>query len=164
LLKEVIMSWLEKNSETNEVAAPTAARAMVLDEAREQGLPTIKKEADAGVKPFEQVQLQPVKSPGIYEAEFGVKGADVIFHFWPSGYHVAERRGVAAPKFKQGFEATLTKVMGDVFDAKRVVVEQDIDVGALFVRAKGWGDAQFHRDLCIKACEQLHAAMGGEPG
>ena len=158
------MSWLEKNYETNEVAQPTAARALVLDEAREQGLPTIKKEADAGVKPFAQVQLQPVKSPGIYEAEFGVKDSDVIFHFWPSGYHVAERRGVAGPKFKPGFENALKKVMGEVFDAKRVTIDNDIDMGALFVRAKGWGEAQFHRDLCIKACEQLHAAMGGEPG
>lgn len=158
------MSWLEKNTETNEVAAPTAVRAQVLDEAREQGLPTITKEAEAGVKPFAQVEFQPVKSPGIYEAEFGVKGGDVIFHFWPSGYHVAERRGVAGPRFKPNFEAELKKVMGSVFDSNRVLIDHDPDVGAIFVRAKGWGEAQFHRDLCIKACEQLHAAMGGEPG
>lgn len=158
------MSWLEKNSETNEVAQPNATRTKVLDDARAEGLPTIEKESDAGVKPFNPVQLQPVKSPGIYEAEFGVKNDDVIFHFWPSGYHAAERRSAAAPQFKIGFEQALKKVMGEVFDSKRVVVDHDPDVGALFVRAKGWGDAQFHRDLCIKACEQLHAAMGGEPG
>jgi hypothetical protein len=158
------MSWLEKNTETNEVAAPNAAREQILDEARAEGLPTIKKEADAGVKPFATVQLQPVKSPGIYEAEFGVKDADVIFHFWPSGYHAAERRGAAAPRFKDGFEAAVKKVMGDTFDPNRVAMDTDPDVGALFVRAKGWGEAQFHRDLCIKACEQIHAAMGGEPG
>ena len=63
-----------------------------------------------------------------------------------------------------GFESSLLKVMGEVFDPKRVTIEHDIDVGALFVRAKGWGEAQFYRDLCIKACEQIHAAMGGEPG
>jgi len=158
------MSWLEKEIETNKVGRTDAARTKVLDEERDAGLPTITKESDSGQKPFAQMQLQPVKSPGIYEAEFGVKNEDVIFHFWPSGYHVADRRGVAAPKFKPGFEAVLTKVMGDVFDPKRVVVENDIDVGALFVRAKGWGEAQFYRDLCIQACEKLHAAMGGEPG
>lgn len=158
------MSWLEKNNETHSVSQADAARAKVLDETRDENLPIVQKETDAGVKPFEQVQLQPVKSPGIYEAEFGVRKGDVIFHFWPSGYHVAERRGVAAPKFKPMFEAVLTKVMGEVFDSNRVTVENDIDMGALFVRAKGWGEAQFHRDLCIKACEQLHAAMGGEPG
>ena len=156
------MSWLEKEVETNKVSRTDEARTKVLDAERDAGLPTMLKESDNGVKPLAQVQLQPVKSPGIYEAEFGVKNADVIFHFWPSGYHAAERRGVAAPKFKQGFEAALRKVMGEVFDPARVVVEHDIDVGALFVRAKQWGEAQFHRDLCIKACEKLHAEMGGE--
>lgn len=158
------MPWLEKNSETNSVGAADAARTKVLDETREENLPIIKKETDSGQKPFTPVQLQPVKSPGIYEGEFGVKGDDVIFHFWPSGYHAAERRGAAAPKFVAGFEVMLKKVMGDVFDAKRIKVEHDVDVGAWFVRAIGWADAQFHRDLCIKACEQLHAALGGEPG
>lgn len=158
------MSWLEKNIETNAVSQTDAARTKVLDEARAETLPTVLKEADSGQKPFKPIELQPVKSPGIYDAEFGVKGTDVIFHFWPSGYHAAERRGAASPQFKPGFEATLKKVMGDVFDARRVVIESDPDVGALFVRAHGWGEAQFHRDLCIKACEQLHAAMGGEPG
>jgi hypothetical protein len=158
------MSWLEKNVETNAVGKTDAARSKILDEAREENLPTIQKEANAGTKPFIPVQLQPVKSPGIYEAEFGVKGQDVIFHFWPSGYHAAEHRGVAPPRFAAGFEATLKKVMGEVFDEKRVTIENDLDVGALFVRATGWGEAQFHRDLCIKACEKFHAAMGGEPG
>ena len=158
------MSWLEKEVETNKVGRPDEARTKVLDAERDTGLPVMTKEADSGVKPFEQVQLQPVKSPGIYEAEFGVKNQDVIFHFWPSGYHAADRRGVAAPQFKKGFEVALKKVMGEVFDPKRVVIEHDQDVGALFVRAKQWGEAQFHRDLCIKACEKLHAEMGGEPG
>ena len=158
------MSWLEKNSETNSVAVPNADRAQVLDKSRDEGLPVISKEVDQGQKPFATVQLQPVKSPGIYEAEFGVKNEDVIFHFWPSGYHAAERRNAAAPRFKAGFEDALKKVMGNVFDSKRVMIDHDPDVGAIFVRAKGWANAQFHRDLCIKACEELHAAMGGEPG
>ena len=158
------MSWLEKNTETNAVANTDAARTKVLDETREETRPIIEKEVDSGRKPFQAVQLQPVKSPGIYEAEFGVKGADLIFHFWPAGYHDAERRGVAGPKFMPGFEPALKKVMGDVFDSNRIKVESDVDVGALFVRAIGWAEAQFHRDLCIKACEQIHAAMGGLPG
>ena len=157
------MSWLEKEIETNKISSTDADSTKVLNAERDAGLPTIVKESDSGQKPFTPVQLQPVKSPGIYEAEFGVKDSDVIFHFWPSGYHVAERRGVAAPKFLPGFEVALGKVMGDVFDPKRVVIEHDRDVGALFVRAIGWGEAQFHRNLCIQACEKLHAALGGLP-
>jgi hypothetical protein len=158
------MPWIEKNSETNEVASPNDIRSKTLDHAREEGLPVITKEVEAGTKPFDPIQFQPVKSPGIYDAEFGVKGADVIFHFWPSGYHVAQRRGVVTPRFKQGFELALRRTMGDVFDTNRVFIDEDKDMGALFVKASGWGEAQFHRDLCIKACEKLHAAMGGEPG
>ena len=158
------MPWLEKNSETNEVGKTDAARSKILDETREENLPVIKKESDAGQKPFTPVQFQPVKSPGIYEAEFGVKGSDIIFHFWPSGYHAAEHRGAAAPKFQAGFETQLKLVMAGIFDTNRIKIDSDPDVGALFVRAIGWADNQFYRDLCIKACEQVHAAMGGEPG
>ena len=43
-----------------------------------------------------------------------------------------------------------------------VDIEHDPDVGAWFVKAKGWGENQFSRELSIKACEQLHKALGGK--
>lgn len=158
------MNWLEKEVETNKVAEADAARTKVLDEERGTSLPVIVKEADAGVRPFAQVELQPVKSPGIYEGEFGVKGSDLIFHFWPSGYHAAERRGAATPKFDPHFEAKLKEAFDGIFEGRRMVYDRDLDMGAWFVKAIGWAENQFHRDLCIKACEKLHALLGGQPG
>lgn len=158
------MNWIEKEAETNKITTADAARTKVLEDEKQASLPFIVKESNEGVRPFSQIELQPVKSPGIYEGEFGVKGNDIIFHFWPSGYHAAERRGVASPKFPPEFEAKLKQAMDGEFEARRVVVEQDRDMGSYFVRAVGWAESQFHRDLCIKACEKLHSLLGGQPG
>lgn len=157
------MSWLEKNTETNQVSEADAERAQLLNEVKKGTLPTIRKEEKEGFKPFEQLAFQPVKSPGIYEAEFGVKGEDLIFHFWPYGYHVADVQGKSTPRFPKGFLPKLSKVMKDTF-MQRVEISEDLDVGAIFVKANGWGEKQFHRELAIKACEAIHKAMDGAVG
>jgi hypothetical protein len=156
------MSWIEKQVDTDKQSEVTGQRAIELDQAREESLPRLKKEADKGQAPFIPVRFQPVRSPGIYEAEFAPKDENVVFHFWPYGYRKAERAGLAAPRFKKDFEPILTKAMQDTFGEKRIQVEYVKAMGAFFVEAKGWGEHQFMRDLCIKACEAVHTRMGGE--
>jgi hypothetical protein len=158
------MDWLEKDQETNRISKADAERSQLLNEVKKGSLPTIQKEADNGAPPFKEMKFQPVKSPGIYEAEFGVKGKDLLFHFWPWGYHAADANGQATPKFSADFLPKLKKIMGETFDAKRIEVKDDADVGALFVKASSWADNEFHRELAVKACEALHKAMGGKPG
>lgn len=158
------MGWLEKNTETNQVSEADASRSKLLSEVKKGSLPTIRKEAGEGYKPFEQVAFQPVKSPGIYEAEFGVKGPDLLFHFWPYGYHLADAQGKAVPRFPKDFLPKLKKVMGETFETSRVEISEDQDVGAIFVKAKGWGEKQFHRELSVRVCEAIHKAMGGVEG
>ncbi len=158
------MQWIEKDIETRQVSKADVERSKLLEEVKRGSLPTIQKEADAGMRPFETMKFQPVKSPGIYEAEFGVKGKDLIFHFWPHDYHLIDSQSKPTPKFGPDFLAKLTRIMHETFDGRRVDIKDDKDMGALFVRATGWGESQFHRELAIKACEAMHSAMGGLQG
>lgn len=157
------MNWVERNTENTAsgVAAPKAAE---FDEAKLQVMPVITKEAGRGEVPVQQVHFQPVKSPGIYEAEFANKDGTVIFHFWPYGYHQAERDGKPTPRFKPDFEKKLRAVMVPAFGERALSFEQDKDMGSWFVSAAGWGERQFYRDLAIKACRDLHYALGGTDG
>jgi hypothetical protein len=157
------MSWLAKNA-SNMPLEMTAQKEQEYDKAKAEGLPVVEKEAEGGVKPFDSVKFQPVRSPGIFEAEFGVKGKDLIFHFWPDGYHKSDRNEHTTPAFKRDFLQHLTKVMGDVFNKERILIEEDRDMGAFFIKAHGWGESDSFRELSIKACEKFHSAMGGEPG
>ncbi len=155
------MSWTEQETQSREKKSVTAERQQELDQAREQTLPTLKKEAESGAAPFKPLEFQPVRSPGLFEAEFAVKDEDLIFHFWPYGYRMAERSGQALPAFKRGFKDTLAKAMSEVFEEKRLMLSDDRDVGALAVCAQGYGLNQFNRDLSIKVCEKLHSMLGG---
>lgn len=154
------MSWTEKDPKSsNGIHAADTARAQLLSKTKEEFFPIAVKEASGGDKGIAPVEFQPVKSPGTYEAEFAVKGDDVIFHFWPWGYHDAERRGETLPRFKRGFQNFLITAMSEAFDPKRLVVEDDKDMGAIFVKATGFGSNQFYRKLCIEACEKLHKSF-----
>lgn len=157
------MTWTERNLETRTDSTAPAEKAKVLDKEKEKSFPTMMKEANE-IRPFDPINLQPVISPGIYEAEFGVKGKDVLFHFWPYGYHTAERRSTASPRFEKNFRSKLKEAMDHSFEAHRVEIIDDADVGALCVIAKNWGDSLFARELCVKACEKLHQLMGGTEG
>ena len=155
------MSWTQKDQDGSRSDVPPELEKEY-EKAKADSLPRVQKEAGEGVRPFKQVDVQPVRSPKLYEAEFGVKGEDVIFHFWPWNYHVAEKQGHRTPDFPRGFETFLVKALGDAFEAKRIEMEKDEDVGAIFVRCRGYGNNQFHRELCIRACEKLHKLLGGE--
>lgn len=120
------------------------------------GTDVVAKDPDKVIEP---VHFQPVKSPGNYEAEFAIKDGDVIFHFWPYGFHEAQVREQTPPRFKRGFHQFLVSAMASAFDSRRLEFEDDKDMGAIFVRAKGFADNQFYRQLAIQACEKLHAIL-----
>jgi hypothetical protein len=156
------MDWVEHNVESGKTKAAPAARAKVLDKVREEALPVIAKQAEKGQIPFEGVRRQPVRSPGNYEAEFLTKGTDLIFHVWPYGHAKAKRAGTAVPRFSSKFEGILRATMESAFGKNRIAMDYDKDMGSWFVKATGWAEAQFARDLAIKTCENLHKALGGE--
>ena len=155
------MNWTEKDVQTDRVEVADTARSKLLDMVRKEALPTIQREASNGAPEFNPLEFQPVRSPGIYDGEFGSKGDDLIFHFWPYGYNQAASAKQRTPNFKPGFQKMLKFVMGETFGDKRVEIQEDKDVGALFVKALNWGQHQFRRELAIKACEALHGRMGG---
>jgi hypothetical protein len=155
------MAWRERDIETGKEEVAGLDRTRELNKTREESLPAMLKEAEVGKKPFIPIHFQPVRSPGLYEAEFAKKGEDVIFHFWPYGYHEADRNNHAAPKFPAGFQMKLTECVGSVFGSHRVTVNHDIDMGAFFVCASGWASQQFWFDLAVKACQNLHTSLGG---
>lgn len=157
------MSWVAQDSSRMPVAVD-AQKKNEYDKAKAESLPAITKEAEGGVRPVEPVKFQPVRSPGIYEAEFGVKEKDIIFHFWPDGYHNADRDGRAIPAFKKDFLKNLTLSMHEIFHPNRITIEEDKDMGAFFVKAHGWGENDNYREISIKACEAFHHRMGGESG
>lgn len=156
------MSWTEQHATTHSIATVDDERANVLNGVKATGLPVVEKEADTGAKPFKAIQLQPIKGVKTFEAEFGVKDEDLIFHVWPWGYHEAERNGTEPPKFRKDIKQLLTDSLGEVFGTNRISVSYDDDVGSWFIIAKGFSSNQFHRDLCIEAARSLHVAMGGE--
>lgn len=161
------MSWTQKDNESQSVGSVEGDRSREYDMVRQNNLPKLQKEADDGEVPVQPVEFQPVRSPGIYEGEFGVKMNDLLFHFWPSGYHDALKKQQVPPSFPSRpvpFEIALSASFTDVFGKNRVEVKHDGDMGAYFVKATGFGVNQFHREMAIRACEKLHAAMGGKQG
>lgn len=151
------MTWTERDLTTGEQMEVTAEKAAKLNAGKDKDLPRVQKE---DLKSFKQVKFQPVRSPNIYDAEFGVKDRDIVFHFWPYNYHEADRKGVASPAFPRDFGPNLIKTMDDIFRG-RTEIHNDPDMGAFTVKALGWGENQFAFDLAVKACKQLHFAMGG---
>lgn len=164
------MNWTEQQAGSRKATEVSEAKAKLFEEVKKD-LPVVQKEADGGVRPFKPVQLQPVKGVHTFEGEFGIKDEDVIFHFWPWGYHDAERNGERPPMFAHypdarlysegAFKELLQKTVGAVF-MNRTEISFDADIGAWFVKAIGYANSQFHRQLSIDACESLHKAMGGE--
>jgi hypothetical protein len=156
------MHWIEHDNTTNKLSAADQERAALLDKVKKEALPTVKREEESGAPEFDPVEFTKIKGPGIFEAEFGRKNNDLIFHFWPAGYEKAVREERARPPFRLKFKETLQQVMEAAFEKRRVVVSEDQDVGAIFVRCSGWGSHQYLRENSIKACEKFFTAMGGE--
>jgi hypothetical protein len=156
------MPWIVRDTNSNrDSAVDGSVDAKSFENTKSELLPIAHKESLTGAKTIQPIDFQPVKSPGNYEAEFAVKGEDVIFHFWPWGYHEAERRGVALPRFKKNFAEKLNSSMAKTFGQHRIQISEDPDMGAFFVKAVGFGINQFHRELCIEACENLHNEFEG---
>lgn len=153
------MAWNSKLSSSSDIKPVDQAISREYDSITEKGMPVIGSESD---RPFEPVSPQPVISPGIYEGEFLVKEPHVIFHFWPYGYHEADDLNKVPPRFPRNFKDTLTKAMKEALSPTELDVEEDRDMGAWFVRARGLSERPFFKDLAIKACETLHKAMGGK--
>lgn len=157
-----MQKWEEKETKSRLAIETNAAKIKMWEELRGSSLPQLQK--DEGQKPVVPLRFQPVKSPGIYEAEFTMRGPDIVFHFWPYGYHAEERAGVTGrmPRFKAGFLGAVKNEFGIVFGTHRLTVTEDPDVGAITLIATGWGENAYARELSIKACEGIHHAMGGD--
>lgn len=155
------MNWTAQETKTRTNIELSSEKAQELDKAKQEGLPVIQKESE-GTKPFEPIKFQPVRSPGIYEAEFGVKGKDLIFHFWPYGYHQAEKEGIRTPNFHRHFAEELPQAMKVSFNLAQVETKRDEDMGAIFVKVNGAGENQFFHELAVKVCEELHRLLGGD--
>ncbi len=155
------MNWVEQKSQTRENVEVTEAKAKLLNEAKKE-LPVVQKEADGGVRPFQAIAFTPIQGVGKFEAEFGVKGDDVIFHFWPWGYHTKEREGSRLPSFEKVLDSVIKEEFPKAFgSAVTIETEFDGDVGAWFVKAKNAALNQFHSKLSVKAVSNLYVALGG---
>lgn len=149
--------WSERSSE----GVVSEKVSSELDSLKKELSPIVVKEADSGVKGFDQLDFQPVMSPSNYEAEFASKGDDLIFHIWPWKFHEADRAGKIRPRFKKNFDTLLTAAFGKVFFSKWEF-SFDEDMGSFFVKAHGFGSGQFARENAIEALECLHSAMTNE--
>ena len=156
------MSWVEQELKNRKPLDVSPKRAETLNEVKKQVHPIIVKEAAQGDKPFEALKFQPVKSPGLFEAEFAKKDSNLIFHFWPWGLHEADRTGQPRPPFSSNFRNELKKTMDETFNARFVHIAEDRDMGAIFVQITGGGAKQFWHDLGVKAVTSLHHKLGGE--
>lgn len=156
------MNWVEQEHQSRTSIAVTDAREKILNEEKAKSFPVIAKETATGDKPVDPIQFQPVRSPGLFEAEFAKRGNDVIFHFWPWGLHEADRLGKPRPGFQPGFKRELQAVFTDQTGSQGLDIEDDRDMGAYFVKVKGLGAKLFWRDLSIKIVTALHKGLGGE--
>ncbi len=155
------MNWSVMRERAGAVEAASQKAADDYDGLKKELAPVMEKEAVIR-QDLEPIHFQPVRSPGIYEAEFGQKREDILFHFWPYGYHAADNDKKVLPRFPNGFPSVLLRVMTEIFKEGRVEMSYDADMGSWFVKAKGWGSSMFARELSIKACEGVHKGMGGQ--
>lgn len=155
------MNWVEHESKNRKDLKVTSERAALLDKVKAEALPPIRREAANGDKSVQPVRFQPVKSPGIFEAEFGEKDGNVIFHFWPWGFHEAERNGQPRVAFVVGFGNLLKKTMHKHFGTEIEVIE-DRDMGSWFVKIPALGKKQFWFELAVKAATEMHTNLGGK--
>lgn len=153
--------WLEKDQQTKVIQGADLKRTKELNAERDVSLPVISKETQKGAPPFDPMKFSPVIGTDIYEAEFAVKGSDVIFHFWPYNYHSADSAGKATPSFLKGFQVQLKKSFESVFGKNRIEIKDDRDMGALYVRAIGWADNQMWKEQAVRAFKNFFNDMGG---
>lgn len=149
--------WSERTSE----GVVSEKASSELDTLKKELSPIVVKEADSGVKGFDQIDFQPVMSPSNYEAEFASKEDDLIFHIWPWKFHEADRAGKIRPRFVKHFDRLLDKAFSKVFFSKWEY-SFDEDMGSFFVKARGFGSGQFARENAIEALETLHSVMTNE--
>jgi hypothetical protein len=155
-------TWVEQELKNRKPLDVSPARAKTLDDTKRESHPIIVQEAARGDKPFDPIRFQPVKSPGLFEAEFAKRGNDLIFHFWPHGLHEADRLGQPRPPFLTTFRHELQVAFGANFFAKNVEISDDRDMGAIFVKVSTFGAKQFWHQLSVKVVTDLHKQLGGE--
>lgn len=157
------MYWKEQLSGLKDkISIVDDKRAKELDTEKETSIPAI--ESEPSYKTFDPIRPQPIISPKIYEAEFLVKGNDVIFHFWPHGYHEADDLNKILPRFPKMFQSILKESMSEVIanNSVSLAIEEDKDMGAWFIKANNLAINPMYKDLCIKVCEMIHKKMGGQ--
>lgn len=152
------MSWSVKTTGVAEVK--TAEKPAEYDAAKKELLPAAERESGKD-KALQPIEFQPVKSPNNYEAEFARKDGDVLFHFWPWGYHEAQDSQKFLPRFRPHFETFLRASLAETYGQNRYEVTEDPDMGAYFIRIPSGGLNQFYREMAIKLCEMLHKMYGG---
>jgi hypothetical protein len=155
------MAWNEHEMQSRKPLDVNATREKLLNEVKKESLPIIVKEADSGNKTVVPIKFQPVQSPGIFEAEFGVKDGDLIYHFWPWGLHAADKSSRGRPAFKVGFGKALAEVMTASYKG-RATIEEDRDMGSWFVKVVDGGKNQFFHKLAVNTVTSLHHKMGGK--
>lgn len=148
-----------KQSKEGVEGIASAIESYELDKVKKELAPIAEKEVNSGDKLLKPIDFQPVISPGHYEGEFAKKDADIIFHFWPHGYHEAENAGRYPPRFEKNFEAVLKASMEKTFGPGRFEMHNDSDMGAIFVKVFSFGLSEFYRELCIEVCELIHNGL-----
>jgi hypothetical protein len=154
--------WIEQEQRDRKLLTVTPAREQELENTKKEVLPIIAGEAEQGMKPFETIKFQPVKSPGLFEAQFAKKEGAIIFQFWPWGYHAAEREGRPLPPFTKQFREKLQPTLAKTFEDRFLRVEEVRQMGAYYVEAATYGKKMAWFDLARKAVTELHHALGGE--
>jgi hypothetical protein len=155
------MDWQKRVTGEKQDVLVDSESAAAYEQAKAEKLPVIEREA-TGVRPFEQLKFQPVTAHGFFDAEFAEKGEDIVFHFWPYGFHKAQRSGSKSPAFPKDFQEKLRKAMRKSFADNRVVVDEDKDMGSFFVKAVGYTKALSPFKLATDVCKELYVLMGGE--
>lgn len=158
------MSWTELNQATREQLPMTREREVLLNEVKHASRPALVKEVDQGKKEFEPIRFFEVRSP-YFEAEFGQRYNDIVFHFWPHGFKKAEEAGAPRPAFLKGMQNAIRTSLIDTFgDSSLVKVSQDQgdrELGAIYAKVERYGARQFWFELSKKAVTNLHKSLGG---
>lgn len=153
-------NWKEQLSSVRDgMSDASPERARILDMEKESGIPIITKEPSS--RPFDQVRPQPVIGDKTFEGEFFVKGKDVIFHFWPFGYHKADDLNKIPPRFNKKIESVLKSCFEKNIIRYKVEISEDRDMGAWFVKIVNGSENLFYYDNAIAVCESIHEALGG---
>lgn len=152
--------WSQVTKDSNKITPADSKLAKEWEIEKQISSGEIQKESENS-KGFKPIRFQDFRAIGLFEGEFGEKGRDVIFHFWPDKFHENSRTNKSSTPLSKTFLTALDKATTEAIGKGRFEVVEDKDMGAVFMKIHGLKDDIFWKERCVELCKSLYLLLGG---